>query len=156
MTYENLDAQLVNALLENGRSSLRSLGEKLGVSVTTVSNHLQTLEETGVIQGYVPEINYDALGYDVTAIVQLKVEGHALPQIADRLCNEEQMVSVYEVTGDYDIIAIGKFQDTDDMNDVIKSLLSEADINESNTSVVLDAPIENRQFKLDTNEEISD
>jgi len=37
-------------------------------------------------------------------------------------------VSVYEVTGDADIIAVGKFTDTDDMNDQIKSILTDADI----------------------------
>jgi len=149
MTYENLDAKLINALLGNGRASLRSLAEDLDVSVTTVSNHLRDLEEAGVIDGYTPRVNYDALGYDVTAIIQLKVEGSALPEITDRLTDLKQMISVYEVTGDYDIIAVGKFRDTDGMNQQIKQLLTDADIRESNTSVVLDAPLENEQFELD-------
>jgi len=149
MTYENLDAELVNELLNDGRASLRSLGEELDVSVTTVSNHLSDLEEEGVIDGYTPVVDYSALGYDVTAIIQLKVEGNALPDITGRLEGHKQMISVYEVTGNYDIIAIGKFQDTDGMNQQIKRLLTDPDINESNTSVVLDAASENEQFELD-------
>jgi DNA-binding Lrp family transcriptional regulator len=152
MTYENLDAKLINALLGDGRASLRSLAEELDVSVTTVSNHLRDLEDEGVIQGYTPRVNYDALGYDVTAVIQLKVEGSALPEITDRLQDEKQMISVYEVTGDYDIIAIGKFKDTDGMNSQIKSLLTDADIRESNTSVVLNAVVENEQFELDADD----
>ena len=100
MTYENLDAKLINALLGNGRASLRSLGEDLDVSVTTVSNHLRDLEAEGVVNGYTPIVDYDALGYDVTAVIHLKVEGSALPEITDRLRKQKQMVSVYEVTGD--------------------------------------------------------
>jgi DNA-binding Lrp family transcriptional regulator len=149
MTYENLDAKLVNALLGDGRASLRSLAEQLDVSVTTVSNHLRDLEEEGVIEGYTPRVNYDALGYDVTAVIQLKVEGSALPEITDRLREEKQMISVYEVTGDYDIIAIGKFKDTDGMNEQIKALLTDQNIRESNTSVVLNSVTENQQFELD-------
>ncbi|ELZ73941.1 Lrp/AsnC family transcriptional regulator [Haloferax sp. Atlit-10N] len=149
MTYENLDAKLINALLGDGRASLRSLAEELDVSVTTVSNHLRDLEDEGVIEGYTPRVNYDALGYDVTAVIQLKVEGSALPEITERLRAEKQMISVYEVTGDYDIIAIGKFRDTDGMNTQIKKLLTDADIRESNTSVVLNAVTENEQFELD-------
>jgi len=61
-------------------------------------------------------------------------------------------VSVYETTGDYDVIAVGKFKDTDEMNDQIKVVLSNADINESNTSVVLNIVTENRSFELDTND----
>ncbi|WP_396610916.1 HTH-type transcriptional regulator Lrp [Haloferax sp. S1W] len=152
MTYENLDAKLINALLGDGRASLRSLAEELDVSVTTVSNHLRDLEDEGVIEGYTPRVNYDALGYDVTAVIQLKVEGSALPDITDRLQQEKQMISVYEVTGDYDIIAIGKFRDTDGMNTQIKKLLTDADIRESNTSVVLNAVTENEQFELDIDE----
>jgi DNA-binding Lrp family transcriptional regulator len=153
MTYENLDAKLINALLGDGRASLRSLAEDLDVSVTTVSNHLRDLEDEGVVEGYTPIVNYDALGYDVTAIIQLKVEGSALPEITERLREQEQMTSVYEVTGDYDIIAIGKFKDTDGMNRQIKELLTDADIRESNTSVVLNAVVENQQFELDIGDE---
>jgi DNA-binding Lrp family transcriptional regulator len=149
MTYENLDRRLVNALLADGRASLRSLGEDLDVSVTTVSNHITDLEEQGIIRGYVPEVNYGRLGYDVTAIIQLKVEGSALPEITDRLGDQTHMTSVYEITGDHDIVAIGKFADTDHMNDQIKELLTDPDINESNTSVVLNSVVEHEQFDLD-------
>ena len=152
MTYENLDAKLVNELLGNGRASLRSLAEELDVSVTTVSNHLRDLEEEGVIRGYTPIVDYGALGYDVTAILQLKVEGDALPEITDRLQEERQMISVYEVTGDYDVIAVGKFLDTDGMNRQIKKLLTDENIRESNTAVVLNAVTENEQFELDVDE----
>lgn len=153
MTYENLDAELVNTLLGDGRASLRSLAEELDVSVTTISNHLSELEDEGVIEGYTPKVNYDELDYDVTAVIQLKVEGTALPEITDRLQRHKQMTSVYEVTGGYDIIAIGKFRDTDGMNDQIKKLLTDPDILESNTNVVLNAPAENEQFTLDVDEE---
>ena len=152
MTYENLDAKLVNALLGDGRASLRSLAEDLDVSVTTVSNHLNDLEDQGIIDGYTPKVDYDALGYDVTAVIQLKVEGNALADVTESLRSHDQMISVYEVTGDYDIIAVGKFSDTDGMNRGIKTLLNDPDIKESNTSVVLNAASEHEQFELDIDE----
>jgi DNA-binding Lrp family transcriptional regulator len=58
-------------------------------------------------------------------------------------------MSVYEVTGDHDIIAIGKFHDTDDMNNSIKELLTDPEIKESNTSVVLNPEKEHEQFELE-------
>jgi len=149
MAYENLDQKILNALLDDGRASLRSLGGDLDVSVTTVSNHISNLEEDGVIEGYAPIVDYGKLGYDVTAILQLKVEGGALSDITERLQKHKHMVTVYETTGDHDIIAIGKFTDTDHMNDQIKELLVDPDINESNTSVVLNTVAENEQFDLE-------
>jgi DNA-binding Lrp family transcriptional regulator len=69
--------------------------------------------------------------------------------VTDRLTQHEQMISVYEVTGDHDIVAIGKFRDTDDMNRQIKELLHDANVKESNTSVVLNTVSEHEQFPLD-------
>ncbi|RRJ29120.1 HTH-type transcriptional regulator Lrp [Halocatena pleomorpha] len=152
MTYENLDEKLVNALLNDGRSSLRNLAEDLDVSVTTVSNHLSDLDEQGVIKGYTPKVDYGELGYDVTAVIQLKVEGTAITDVAATLRDAKQMVSVYEVTGDHDVIAIAKFKDTDGMNDEIKELLNDVNVKETNTSVVLNTVCEHEQFPLDVTE----
>lgn len=149
MAYDNLDARLVNELVGNGRASMRSLADTLDVSVTTVSNHLGALEDEGIIEEYTPVINYQELGYDVTAVIQLKVEGESLPELTARLQDHRQMISVYEVTGDYDILAVGKFVDTDDMNDQIKTILTDPDVIESNTSVVLATPQEHEQFELE-------
>ncbi|ELY62586.1 transcriptional regulator, AsnC family protein [Natronococcus jeotgali DSM 18795] len=110
--------------------------------------------EDGVIQGYTPIVDYDAVGYDVTAVMQLKVEGSALGEITETLQDHDQMMSVYEVTGDYDIIAIGKFTDTDDMNDQIKALVTDPDIKQSNTSIVLNSVAENEQFELEAEDEV--
>ena len=150
MSYDKIDKNLLNELLGDGRASLRSLGEELDVSVTTVSNHIADLEEAGVIERYTPVINYDGWGYDITAVVQLKVKGDSLPDITDALRQHTHVISVYEVTGDHDIIAIGKFTDTDHMNEQIKDLLIDPNIKESNTSVVLNTVTENEQFELDS------
>lgn len=149
MAYEQIDTELVNALLGNGRTSLRSLAEDLDVSVTTVSNHMSTLEEKGVIEGFTPIVEYNKLGYDVTAVLQLKVEGDALSDVTEQLQNHKQMVSIYEVTGEFDVIGIGKFRDTTDMNSAIKKFLADPDIVESSTAVVLNTSVENEQFALD-------
>ncbi len=148
MTYEHLDERLVNALLDDARASHRSLAQMLDVSVTTVSNHLSQLEEAGHLRGYVPIIDYDAFGYDVTAISHIKVEGSALPSITEWLAAQDQFIGVYEVTGNHDVVLIGRFRDTDDMNRHIKRLLADPNIKESSTSVVLNAVRDFDQFKL--------
>jgi len=148
MVHEHLDEQLINELLGNGRDSLRSLADTLDVSVTTVSNHLNDLQSAGTIEGFTPIVSYEECGYDVTAIMHLKVEGSALQKVTEKLNAEDQMISVYETTGNYDIIAIEKFRDTDQMNEQIKTILSDVDIRQSNTSVVLNAVNDYQQFEL--------
>ena len=155
MTHEKLDSKLINELLEDGRASFRTLSERIGVSVATISRHLSGLEERGVIVGYVPKIKYEKLGYGLTAIIQLKVEGALIPDITSKLVEYEQMISIYEVTGDYDLIIIAKFRDTLGMNKQIKAILIDPIIKASNTSVVLNAIVENRQFCLSEYEEMN-
>jgi DNA-binding Lrp family transcriptional regulator len=50
---------------------------------------------------------------------------------------DAQHTHVYEITGEFDLLVIGKFKDTDVMNRQIKKLLSHKAIKETNTSIVL-------------------
>lgn len=152
MTYENLDVKLIDTLLGDDRTSLRSLTKGLDASITTVSNHLQDLGDRGIIEGYALRVNYSTLDYDVTTIIQLKVESPTPPKITECLRAEKRVTSVYEVTSDYDIIAIDKSHDTGGISTQIKKLFTDADIHESNTSAVLDAITENEWFNLDLEE----
>lgn len=52
---------------------------------------------------------------------------------------DPQLTHVYEITGEFDLLVIGKFRDTDSMNREIKKLLSHKAIKETNTSIVLGA-----------------
>ncbi|MDY6775007.1 MAG: HTH-type transcriptional regulator Lrp [Halobacteria archaeon] len=149
MTYENLDLKIINLLLDDGRASLRSLAEELDVSVTTVSNHLQSMEDEGVIKGFKPVLNYDELGYGVTATVMIKAESGSLPGLTEDLKEIDSFLSVYEVTGDFDIIAVGKFKSTEDMNDTIKDLLNNPDIAETNTNVILETIKEDADIEFE-------
>lgn len=147
MAYENLDRRLVNSLLDDGRASLNDLAEKLGVSVTTVSYHLENLEEKGIITGYKPVVNYEEIGYSVTGILHLNVNGDP-EDLVNQLSSHKQLTAVYEITGDFDVIAIGKFTDTNEMDDVIKTVLDYESIEESNTSVALSSS-ENQSVEIE-------
>ncbi|MFB6282443.1 MAG: HTH-type transcriptional regulator Lrp [Halobacteria archaeon] len=149
MTYDNLDLKIINLLLDDGRASLRSLAEELGVSVTTVSNHLEEMESKGIIEGFKPVINYSEIGYTVTCVLMIKAKGDVLEELVEELEGIDSFINVYEVTGDFDIMATGKFQDTEDMNDTIKSLLNNPKVRETNTNVVLSTVKENEDIKFD-------
>lgn len=148
MCSEGLDVRLVNALLADGRASYRTVADVLNVSETTVANHVDRLVERGYIRGFVPLIDYDAFGYDVAVLSHLKVEGGAYDAIAQRLVEIEQFLSVYVVTGDYDLTLLGRFETTGDMNRHIKRLLDDPAVRETNTSLVLDTVRDYEPFAL--------
>ena len=146
---DDIDRQVVNALLRDGRASARDVASETGVAATTVSRRMDELVESGVIEGYTTQIDYGSLGYEVTAVFQLSVEGHGLADVTERLRDAANMIAVYEVTGSHDIVAVGKFQDTDEMNAHIKELLTDPDVRTAATSVVLNTVREHEQFPVD-------
>ncbi|MDS0220177.1 Lrp/AsnC family transcriptional regulator [Haloarcula sp. S1AR25-5A] len=146
---DDTDRQVVNALLQDGRASARDVAAATGIAATTVSRRMDDLEATGVIDEYTVDIDYGALGYDVTAVFQLSVEGDGLGRVVDQLRKRREMIAVYEVTGDHDIVAVGKFTDTESMNERIKTLLTDEDIRSASTSVVLNTVCEHEQFPVD-------
>lgn len=148
--YDNIDQRIINVLLSDGRASLRNIAEQTDVSVTTVSNHIQELESENVLTGYQPVVNYNELGYGVTAITQISVEGSAIEEFTEVLREIPQITTVYQTTGEYDIHMVGKYQTTADLDDHIKELLSHDAVEDANTSVVLSTEKEHDQFQLPT------
>jgi len=149
MDIDDTDRRIVNALLGDGRASARDIAAETGVAATTVTKRLSDLEERGIIESYIPTVDYEKLGYDVTAVFRLSVEGGGLKTVVERLRDHDRMVGVYEVTGSDDIVAIGKFESTDSMNTEIKDLLVDPDITATNTNVVLETVREYAQFPVD-------
>ncbi|MDZ7688629.1 MAG: HTH-type transcriptional regulator Lrp [Halobacteriales archaeon] len=149
MAYDSLDLKIIESLLEDGRKSLRGIAEELDVSVTTISNHLKSMEEEGVIKGFKPVLNYPELGYTVTSVLMIKAEGDSIKDLVNELRREDALLHVYEVTGDFDVIAIGKFRDTEEMNDTIKELLNSPMVKETNTNVVLSTVKEDQDVEFD-------
>ncbi len=135
--YRDLDERIIRALQEDGRASLRELAQRLGVSTTTVGKHLRRLLDRGIIRRFKPVLDYEKLGFPITTITQIKAKGNRIPEIVRALRQDRCLTHVYEITGEFDILVIGKFKDQESMNREIKRLLSHPAIEETNTSVVL-------------------
>jgi DNA-binding Lrp family transcriptional regulator len=148
MTYVDLDYDILEELRRDGRASLRTIAERLGVSTSTVSHRVKQMEADGIIRGYKPDLNYAQLGYRLTAITKIKAKGPKIPEIVEDLVNEETLVDVYEITGDYDVLVIGKYPDEEMMNREIKRMLSHPEIESTNTSIVLSVAKEGGDLSL--------
>jgi len=149
MNPDDTERQIINALLRDGRASAREVSAATGIAEPTVAQRIDQLETSGVVTGYEPRIDYESIGFDVTAVFKLTVAGDGLPAVAEQLGDHERMIGVYEVTGSHDVVAIGKFTDTAEMNEQIKQLMTDEHITGVETSVVLNTVEEYGQFQLD-------
>jgi DNA-binding Lrp family transcriptional regulator len=148
MAYPDLDVRLLRALQQDARRSNRQLAEDLGVAASTVGHRLKDLEDRGVIRGYRPVIDYRKLGLGLVAITRIKARGGELPHIVRSLIMHPHLTHVYEITGEFDVMVIGRFEDESEMNREIKSMLNLPGIEGTNTSVVLDTPKEQLDVEL--------
>jgi DNA-binding Lrp family transcriptional regulator len=148
VTYRNLDIRLLRELQLDARRSNRRLADALGVAASTVGARLRELDERGVIKGYRAVLDYSELGLGLIAVTRIKARGEALPMIVKSLTEHPSLTHVYEITGEFDVMVIGRFANETEMNREIKSMLSLPGIEGTNTSVVLDAPKESLDVEL--------
>lgn len=149
MEVNEKDVRIIERLNEDGRLSLRKIAENLDYSPSTVSNHFRELIDNGVIQGFKPQLNYSKLGFSFTCITQIKTEAGKQIQVSETLSEKGYIHSLYQVTGDTDIIAICKFKNRKQMRENLTEDLNKLDgLNDTKTNVALNSKIEGRPIDL--------
>jgi len=121
---DSIDRMILSELRKNCKRPVRELAKELRVHPNTLLQRIKKLEKEKVIVGYMAEIDYRKLGYDLHAIVMGKVrKGRAgdPEQLAD-LSSIPEVQSLYAVTGAYDIIMVVKVKNRDGLVDVIRKI----------------------------------
>lgn len=134
---DELDIKVIRELKKDARRSYREIAERLGVSEGTVYNRVQKLRENGVIKRFILDIDYSLLGYDLTALIGLTVEGGHLTEVEGIIAEEPNVSAVFDVTGDYDAVIVAKFKGRKELNDLVKDILSIPHVLRTHTMIVL-------------------
>lgn len=134
---DDLDRRIVAALSEDARKSYRELSRELDVALSTISNRVHRLEDEGVITGYVPVVDPEAVGLGMTAIVAVRISRGKLREVEESLAADDRVFGVYDVTGDWDCMALARFADRRDLDDFIKEVVSTEHVERTHTHVVL-------------------
>src|SRR4030042_5512930 len=70
---DNLSGKIIDSLNDNARKSFREIAKETGMSVTAVINSVKGLEAKGVIRGYIPVIDSAAVGFDLNAVIAVRI-----------------------------------------------------------------------------------
>ena len=70
---DKLDIQIIKSLNQNARKSLRTISKELKVSLSTVANRLKKMENEGTINSYIPVVDLEKAGFELTALINLKI-----------------------------------------------------------------------------------
>jgi DNA-binding Lrp family transcriptional regulator len=134
---DDIDRKMIQIFHEDGRKSYRSIAKQLDISIGTVHNRIEKLLKSGIIKRFSPIIDHEKLGYSLTTIIGVKVKGGVLRNWEDRTAYHKNVLCMYDVTGEFDAILITRFKDTKELDNFIKSLLKEADVQRTYTQTVL-------------------
>lgn len=138
-----MDKQIIRVLNKDARLSFREIAQIIHLSVGTVSHRIKRMEDSGIIKGYIPVLDVEKVGFDFRAIVYLNISKGKLRFIEEKIVEYPNVVGVYDVTGDYDAVIIGRFENRDHLNKFVKELHTMKYIERTNTSIVLNTFKEN-------------
>jgi len=135
--FDEMSLRVVRELSKDSRMSFRALSKKLGVSTSTVIQKARGLERKGVIQGYSVLLDYEKLGYELTAIIEVMARKGRLIEAEREIAQLPHVTGVYDATGACDAIVIAKFKNREEMNRFVKHLLGMKGVEKTNTHFVL-------------------
>jgi DNA-binding Lrp family transcriptional regulator len=145
---DKLDLRILSLLQEDCRLSFNKIANELDVSVGTAFNHVKSLEKRGVLKGYTAVLDSSKLGYNLTVIIMIQAEGTYLTDVENEIAKTSNVVALYDITGDYDAVAIAKFKDRASLSAFIKNLLSTPHLKRTLTNMALNVVKEDLGVKL--------
>ncbi|OLU26289.1 AsnC family transcriptional regulator [Pseudomonas sp. PA15(2017)] len=102
---DEIDQQLIVALTEDSRRSLKALAQISGLSSPSVAERLRKLEDKGVLKGYGVDIDPRAFGYQLQAIVRIRPLPGQLHEVQRQIEATPQFTECDKVTGEDCFIA---------------------------------------------------
>ena len=132
---DELDVLILERLLKDSRKSLRSIAKEIGTPTSTVHERVRRLVKMGVIKRFTAELDTKVLGMDVTALILVSVEGAYITEVEKALSAFEQVIAVYDITGEFDVAVIAKFRSIDELNNFIKAVLKMPHVKRTVTSI---------------------
>lgn len=146
LRYENesldaFDARLLEALIDNARTSLTALARMVGLSPPSVSERIKRMEEAGVIRGYTLALDPEALGLPITAWLRIRPMPGQLAKVVEILRAMPEIVECDRVTGEDCFLARAHLASVEDLEAVIDEIIPYA---MTNTAIVQSSPVPRR------------
>jgi len=131
------DLMILSILQEGARIPVSEIAKKVGLSENGVRYRLEKLEEEGYIKNYVALLNPKKFGKKTFAIFNMELENRQIKTSIRKLAEIEELIRIYQTTGQYSIKAFGLFDDEEDLTDFINDrLLQEIPIRNYSVEII--------------------
>jgi len=137
-TPDAVDARILQALTAEPRLTVSELADRAGVVRNTAQARMDRLHREGVLGRNDRGVDLRALGYSVQAVVAVSLRHAEIEQACAALEQNRTVLLVEEVAGSTgDLLVRVACRSTDDLQQVVHSLLSTPGVVSTTTQVVL-------------------
>ncbi|WP_053205307.1 Lrp/AsnC family transcriptional regulator [Jiangella muralis] len=135
-----VDRVILGQLLRIGRSPLHVLARRAGLSVSAMSVRVRRLEEAGIIAGFRAQVDLDAVGRPVQAVVRVGLAPATERPIFEKwLSGRAAVTAAWQLAGDDDYLVQLACRDVAGLDDELCELTAHGGAERTSTSIVLHA-----------------
>jgi Lrp/AsnC family transcriptional regulator for asnA, asnC and gidA len=121
---DEIDQTIIKVLQENSRATLVEIAKEVGeLTENAIRYRIDRLEDDGYISDYTIRLNPKKFGKNVLVIFNLNVLPENIEKSLEQLQSIEALTEIYLTTGDYSIVAIGLFNDNNEVTNFITEKL---------------------------------
>jgi Lrp/AsnC family leucine-responsive transcriptional regulator len=136
---DSLDEQILAALQENGRLTMKSLAEQVGLSSPAMIERVRRLEERGVISGYRAIVAPVALGRPISALIAATVDRRDQEAFWNKLQEQPAVAEVHRTTGDMTHLIRVNVPDMQSLEQIVDELSDTGA--HCQTTIILSSPV---------------
>lgn len=134
MILDELDHSILEHLQANARISFAELGRTVGLTPPAVAQRVHKMEREGLVLGYNVQLDYAKLGYNMTALITVKLALGNMPAFKKALSEIKEVLECYRVTGEDCMILKVMLKDNAHLIDVVDRLVA---LGNTKTSIIL-------------------
>jgi DNA-binding Lrp family transcriptional regulator len=135
---DDIDAKLVEALLQDGRAPYAELAKHVGLSVSATKRRVDRMRAAGIIRGFTALVDPQVLGWHLPALVQLFTNG-TVPFAAMQRDLEQlpEIVEAFTVSGAADAVLRIAVRDVVHLERVLSRLRALSYVQQTDTTMLL-------------------
>lgn len=132
---DDTDKQIIKILKDDGRAGFGEIGSKVNLSEGAIRKRIKTLTDEGIIRKFTVKIGITEGAEAITLLATNPA--YPTQEVSKRIQAIPNVETIYEVTGEYDIIAVIGGINVAEVNECIEKIRRVEGIMKTNTMIVL-------------------
>ena len=136
---DHIDVKILRCLTKDARMNASQISQRVNLSISAVIERMKKLESSGLIKGYTAVLDEKQAGFNVQAMISIRLEHPKYNQEFNRqMCNHECVMECFYITGDFDYIARIGVSSTEELTKVLHDIKQIPGVSLTRSYVVLD------------------